>query len=141
MITAEALKSAFNRHVKSFVGGEVFHQGTIVGVLKTCAGSDGNYRLVLKALTGKTYSKQLSPAEWYALYKFVMPIKPEGEKWHSKHTNEELTRWCNMLVRSTVDVPGQMQFFDHRNGEDFKGYKTVEEDPDGYIAWLYGGGQ
>ncbi len=112
MITSDILKSTFNRYVSSFVDGEVFHQGTIVGVLKTCAGSDGNYRLVLKALTGKTSSKLLSPAEWYALYKFVTPIKPEGGKWHSKHTNEELTRWCNMLVYSTVDVPGQMNFLE-----------------------------
>lgn len=109
---AQTLKSAFDRYVSSFVDGEVFHRGTIVGVLKTCAGNDSNYRLVLKALTGKTSSKELSGAQWYALYKFVMPIKPEGEKWHSKHTNEELTRWCNTLVLSTVDQDGQMKFFD-----------------------------
>jgi len=109
---ASTLKSAFDRHVSSFVDGEVFHKGTIVGVLKTCAGNDGNYRLVLKALTGKTSSKELSDAQWFALYKFVYPIKPEGEKWHSGHTNEELTRWCNTLVLSTVDQPGQKNFLE-----------------------------
>lgn len=109
-VTADSLKNAFNRHVSSFITGEVFHRGTIVGILKTCAGSDTNYRLILKALTDKTSSKYLSEAQWFALYKFVLPIKPEGEKWHSGHTNEELARWCNTLVRSTVEVPSQMKF-------------------------------
>lgn len=140
MITADALKSAFDRHVKSFVDGEVFHQGTIVGILKTCAGSDSNYRMVLKELTGKTSSKLLSPAEWFALFKFVMPIKPDGEKWHSKHTNEGLTKWCNILVNASIDVPGQMKFTLDANENIAQEISSVEDDA-GYIAWLYGDGK
>jgi len=109
-MTADKLKVAFNRYVSSFIGGEVFHQGTIVGVLKKCCGSDANYRLVLKALTGKTSSKLLSPAEWYAIFRFVAPYKPEGGKWQSQHTDEELSSWCNVLVNSMIDVPEQARF-------------------------------
>lgn len=113
-ITAATLKEVFNRYVSSYDPTQIYYtgkmEGTIIGVLKKCAGSDDNYRLVLKSLTGHTSSKELTPAQWYALFKFVMPFKPEGGKWQSQHTDEELSRWCNMLVNSTIDVPEQMRF-------------------------------
>lgn len=100
-ITAEKIKNAFNTYVKKFVDGEVFNKGCVVGVLKKCAGSDERYRKVLMELCGKNSSKQLTPAEWYALFKFTAPYKPEGGKWQSKHTDEELSRWCDMLINTT----------------------------------------
>jgi len=106
---AETIKREFSKDVESFVAGEVFHQGTIVGVLKKHCGSDADYRLVLKALTGKTSSKLLSPAEWYALLKFVQPHKPQGGKWGSVR-GDDLSTMCAALVRSMVDVPEQMRF-------------------------------
>lgn len=106
---ADVIKQEFQYEVDSFIDGIVFHQGTIVGVLKKACRSDSDYRLVLKALTGKTSSKLLSPAEWHGLYKFVLPVKPEGEKWHSQR-GDDLEKMCNALVLSMVDVPAQGRF-------------------------------
>lgn len=102
MTTAQDIKNAFNRRVQEYDPAQIYYtgkmEGTIIGVLKKCCGSDDNYRQVLKALTGKTSSKDLSNAEWYALWKFVKPTKPEGGKWQSEHTDTQLNVLCNTLI-------------------------------------------
>lgn len=109
MSEVEVIKREFQKDVDAFVDGEVFSRGAIVGVLKKHCRNDSEYRQVLKALTGKTTSKQLTPAEWYALLKFVKPFKPEGGKWGSER-GEDLNRMCNALVRSLDEAPEQTTF-------------------------------
>lgn len=67
-LDAQTIISTFHHHVDSFTNGEVFHQGTIVGVLKKACRNDARYRQVLKVLTGRTTSKLLNRAQWYALH-------------------------------------------------------------------------
>lgn len=113
-MTAQELIDQFNDNARRFVSGEVFSKGSVVGILKkACKMNDGDYRLVLKALTGKTSSKELDEAQFYALFKFVQPVKPEGQRWQSGQGDEELERLCNMLVRSTFDQPGQINFLEN----------------------------
>ena len=101
-ITAQLLIDTFHDHVNRFVSGEVFHQGTVVGVLKkACGNKDETYRKVLMVLTGRDSSKLLNPAQWNALYRFVMPVKPEGGKWGSGHGDDKLKEWCELLVLYT----------------------------------------
>lgn len=109
MSEVDVIKREFQKDVDGFQDGEVFSQGAIVGVLKKHCRNDSEYRQVLKALTGKTTSKQLTAAEWYALLKFVKPFKPQGGKWGSER-GEELNRMCNALVRSMDSVPEQIRF-------------------------------
>lgn len=106
---ADVIKREFQRDCSAWTGGKVFSEGAIVGVLKKHCRSDSDYRLVLKALTGKTSSKLLSPEEWYAMLLFVKPFKPEGGKWDSER-GEDLTRMCDLLINSLVDVPEQARF-------------------------------
>lgn len=96
----QEFKRAVERHIDSVV-----HLGAVVGVLKKACRSDSDYRLVLKALTGKTSSKELTQAQIYALFNFVQPYKPDGGKWQSKRDN--LPQMCDALVRNMVDVPEQ----------------------------------
>ena len=83
-------------------------QGAIIGTLEKACGGKDNRKLVLKLLTGHTSSKDLHPAQWYALYKLVLPYKPEGGKWGSG--NPELEYLCNCLLSKTVDQSGQTKF-------------------------------
>lgn len=106
---ADVIKREFEKDMASYVAGEVFSQGAIVGVLKKHCRSDSDYRMVLKALTGKTSSKLLTPEEWLGLLRFVQPNKPEGGKWGSAR-GDELTSMCSALILSLVDVPEQMRF-------------------------------
>ena len=105
---AQLLIQQFKTDTESYTGGVSIHQGTVVGVMKKYCRSDGDYRLALKALTGKTSSKQLSEAEWYALYQLVLPVKPEGGKWQSGR--DDIEEIINALVNSMVDVPAQTSF-------------------------------
>lgn len=84
-------------------------QGAITGCLETACGKkkENRYR-ILKILTGKTSSKQLDGAEWDALYKLVLPWKPEGGKWGTG--NPDLERICNALLNADVEQPGQTSF-------------------------------
>lgn len=109
-ITYEIIRDTFRDKVDRFVDGEVFHKGTIVGILKKACGSDSRYRQVLKGLTGRTSSKELNEAQWYALYTFVKPVKPEGGKWQSEHGDEKLASWCDAVVRHMDAQPGQETF-------------------------------
>lgn len=106
---AETIKQEFKQDMDNFVDGDVFSKGAIVGVLKKHCQSDADYRLVLKALTGKTSSKLLTPAEWFALLEFVKPYKIMGVgRWDTQR--EDLGAACSALVRSTYDVPEQTRF-------------------------------
>lgn len=109
-VTYEIIRDTFQNKVDRFVDGEVFHKGTIVGVLKKACGSDSRYRQVLKGLTGRTSSKELGDAQWYALYTFVKPVKPEGGKWQSGHGDEKLKSWCDAVVRHMDAQAGQGSF-------------------------------
>jgi len=109
-LTYETIAETFHHHVDKFVGGEAFHKGTIVGILKKACGSDGRYRQVLKGLTGRTSSKELNDAQWYALWTFVKPVKPEGGKWQSEHGDDKLQSWCDAVVRHMDAQAGQTDF-------------------------------
>jgi hypothetical protein len=106
---ADVIKREFQHDVDAFVTGVMFHKGSVVGVLKKHCRSDADYRLVLKSLTGHTSSKDMSEAQFHALYKFVLPFKPEGGKWDSQR-GDDLTVMCNALVNAAVDVPEQGRF-------------------------------
>lgn len=111
-MNAAEIIAQFEHNVIRFVSGVVFSQGSVVGILKKACRSDSDYRLVLKALSGKTSSKELTDAQWHALYLFVLPCKPEGGKWQSQHGDLELAKMCDSLVRNAVDQPGQTQMFE-----------------------------
>lgn len=102
----------FKNNTERFISGVTFHQGSVVGILKKACRSDGDYRLVLKTLSGKTSSKELNDAQWHALYQFVLPVKPEGQKWQSGQGDDELAKMCDALVRSTLYQPGQINFLE-----------------------------
>lgn len=105
-MNTEDIKKKFNEDVDAHNGAEV-HHGTIVGVLKKAvAGRDDYYRMVLKALTGKSSSKELNAAEWEALFKFVRPFKPEGGHWTSIDP-DLLVESCKALVMDALasDTP------------------------------------
>lgn len=100
-MNADEIKTAFKENVDNWNGAQT-HHGTIVGVLKKAlANNDENYRLVLKALTGKRSSKELNEAEWAALFSFVQPYKPEGGHWTSVDLNL-LVESCKVLVVSEI---------------------------------------
>lgn len=107
-LDAQAIIAAFHHRVDSFISGETFHRGTIIGVLKKACRNDARYRQVLKVLTGRTTSKLLNEAQWYALFRFVHPVKPEGGHWQSGHGDDVLDAWCNTLVRHADGQEGQM---------------------------------
>lgn len=111
-MNAEEIKKEFDQNVGNFISGVVFSQGAVVGVLKKACRSDGDYRLALKALTGRMSSKELDDAQWNALYKFVLPMKPEGGKWQSGRGASELESMVNCLVNQAVDQPGQLNFLE-----------------------------
>lgn len=101
---ADMIILEFQRDVDKHIDSAI-HLGTVVGVLKGACRSDSDYRLVLKALTGKTSSKELTQAQIYALFNLVQPYKPDGGKWQSKRDN--LTQMCGALIRKMVDAPEQ----------------------------------
>lgn len=88
-----------------------FSRGSVVGILKKACKSDGDYRLVLKVLTGKTSSKELTDAQWFALFCFVKPTKPENQKWQSAHGDEVLSSMCGSLIASSYRQEGQQEMF------------------------------
>lgn len=110
-MNADEIKNQFNDNMTRYDSAVLYSKGSVVGILKkACRMNDGDYRLVLKALTGKTSSKEITEEQFYALYKFVQPVKPEGSKWQSGKGDDELQKECDALVRSSVDVPDQTRF-------------------------------
>jgi len=109
-MTAEEIKKEFDENMEKAIAGGEFSRGAVVGVLKKACRSDGDYRLVLKALTGKTSSKELSESAFYALYLFVLPHKPENGKWQSFHGDDVLEKRCSALVNAMIAQEGQMRF-------------------------------
>lgn len=109
---AKKIIEQFKADVKGFVVGEVFSKGAITGVLSKACGGDSNRYLILKVLTGKTSSKFLDEAEWYALLKMVQPYKPEGGHWMSKR-EEELRLACGALLTFQADQQGQAKMFEN----------------------------
>ena len=109
-MNADSIKQEFNENMDKYNGEETYNAGmcgAIIGTLeKACNGKD-NRKLVLKQLTGHTSSKDLHLAQWHALYKLVLPFKPENGKWGSG--NLELERICSILLNASVDQPGQMK--------------------------------
>ena len=110
-MNAQEIINQFKIDVEQY-NGVIVHHGAVVGVLKKAIRNDSDYRLVLKALTGKTSSKSLSPAEMYALHQFVLPVKPVGGKWQSRRGDEELKKMCNVLINSTVEQEGKTSFLE-----------------------------
>lgn len=84
-------------------------KGAITGILeKACGGRDDRY-LVLKALTGKTSSKELTDADWYGLLCLVQPFKPEGGKWTTSIGEYELSVKCKQIIAIAAKQAGQME--------------------------------
>lgn len=110
-MNADKIKDLFKRECDTFQDGIVFHKGTVIGVLNKACNGESNRHLVLKYLTGKVSSKLLTEAEFYALYKLVLPIKPEGGHWQSGRGDAELEAMCGTLLAAAVDQPGQIKMF------------------------------
>ena len=80
MKTIEQFRSDFDMAVKSIISPERTSpgkRGLIVGLLNKFLG-DANRKQFLRALTGKSSSKDLTDAEWEALQWFLDP-ENEGE--------------------------------------------------------------
>jgi len=80
MKTIEQFRSDFDMAVKSIISPERISpgkRGLIVGLLNKFLG-DANRKQFLKALTGKSSSKDLTDSEWEALQWFLDP-ESEGE--------------------------------------------------------------
>ena len=108
---AQAIIDQFQEKVDKYVSGHIDprFKGAITGTLeKTCGGKENRYR-ILKMLTGRTSSKELSDAHWDALNNLVMPFKPEGGKWSSG--NPELESICNILLNADMDQEGQSRMW------------------------------
>jgi len=110
-MNAEEAVKKFKDDVENFVDGEVFHQGSVIGVLeKACGGKENRY-LLLKALTGKTSSKLLTHAEWYALCKLVLPYKPQNGHWTTQHGENDLHNLCGAILTRFWAENGQISMF------------------------------
>ena len=110
----EAIRELFEAWMKDDAGISVYPigmQGAIVGTLEKACGGKENRKLILKQLTGKTSSKDLSQGEWRGLYKLALPFKPEGGKWCSG--NPDLESICNTILRETYAQPGQTTLFEY----------------------------
>lgn len=110
-ISFEALSSCFHLHVDEYdpQAAPGYSRGSVIGILKKACKTDSRYRQVLKALTGFTSSKLLADNQWFALYKFVLPTKPEGGHWQSGHGNDILEKWCNTIVNHSDAIPEQIK--------------------------------
>lgn len=84
-------------------------KGAIVGVLEKASGGKVNRKLVLKFLTGKESSKQLTDNEWHALNRFVLPHKDAGGRWGSAH-GMGLVDWCATIAAAQQIVEGQLEY-------------------------------
>ncbi len=109
-MNAQAIKQEFDRNVSEFKG-EQFSRGAVIGVLNYACHNDANRHLVLKFLTGKISSKELTDAEWFGLFQFVKPFKPEGGKWTTAIGDENLRQLCGAILTAVVDQPGQERMF------------------------------
>ena len=108
-MNAKELKQDFDFNVSSAERVEFSH-GAVIGVLNHACKNESNRHLVLKYLTGKISSKEITDEQWYALYRFVLPFKPEGGKWQSQRGDEVLAQMCGVILTAVVDQPGQMNF-------------------------------
>lgn len=113
-MNAIEIKEQFERDKAEYIG-QIFHHGTVIGVLNKACHGEANRRLVLKVLTGQTSSKLLTDAEFYALHQFVQPCKPAGGHWMSQRGDAELESMCEALLTASVDQPGQTSMFERRN--------------------------
>ena len=92
-------------------------QGACRGALNTACGGDDNRKLIVKALTGSTSTKNMTTNQWYALFRFVFPYE-NGEfvfksevtgKWAGR---EELTAWCGAIMTHVLEQAGQTTMFE-----------------------------
>lgn len=101
-MNTDEIKKEFDANVFSYAGSIIIDrgmQGAIIGTLeKACGGRAENRHAVIKFLTGKTSSKQLTPSEWFGFYHLVLPFKPEGGKWGSQRGEADLEKICNILL-------------------------------------------
>ena len=107
----ETIKNQFEEYMNRWDGRivEPGMCGAIIGTLDKACGRKEDRHLVLKQLTGHTSSKELSPAQWYALYQMTMPYKPEGGKWMAGVGEESLEILCRAVLNASLDQPGQMK--------------------------------
>jgi hypothetical protein len=110
-------KLEFAYNVAHFNNSEIkISNGAVISVLNKACGGDGNRRLVMRHLTGKTSSKQFTEAEWYAMYLFVKPIKPDGGHWQSEHGDEILYSTCNQIISDEINQEGKFTLpFENNN--------------------------
>lgn len=110
-MSADEIVRLFNMDKKEYPGSVLFHKGAVIGVMNKACNGDENRRMVLKYLTGKTSSSLISDAEFYALYKLVMPCKPIGGHWGSARGDMELESMCGTLLAAAVRQAGQTEMF------------------------------
>lgn len=112
MTTAQNLKLRFAYYVKEY---QQFNKpsdpyfNAALGTVNKASGGDANRKLVLKALCGKTSSKQMTDAEKYAFCKFASPAKIAGH-WASEHGNF-LIDMCHLLLEDAARQEGQAEMF------------------------------
>lgn len=83
------------------------NHGALIGALNKACRGDENRKRVMKILTGKSSSKDLTLAEWYALAHMVKPYKSEiTDRWEYR---EELDSWVQILMDADAVENGQME--------------------------------
>lgn len=102
------IQKRFDYYVAHAAGWNTKQKGAIIGILNTACGSDENRKWLLKQLTGYSSSKDLSDAQWYALFQFVKP-STDGGIWHSVTPNFE--HLCQIVIAEACKSPLQENMF------------------------------
>jgi hypothetical protein len=98
-------------------------RGACINALNSACGSNENRKLLLRALFGKTSSRELTDAEWYALFRFVFQrdeygnfvFKDAGGRWSGR---PELEHWCGIVLEAIADQPGPMKMFEAKDEQE-----------------------
>lgn len=116
-MTANELKLRFAYYVNQYTPvlqkPDAFIKAAL-GTISKASGGDANRKLVQKALTGKTSSREMSDAEKYALTKFASPAKIGGH-WESEH-GTRLVDMCHLLLEDLARQEGQAEMFGEMAG-------------------------
>ena len=118
MTTANELKLRFVYYVNNYTPAdrkpELLFKAAL-GAISKASGGEANRKLVQKALTGKTSSREMNDAEKYALCKFAAPAKIGGH-WASEH-GMFLIDMCHLLLEDMARQDGQVEMFAEGGGQ------------------------
>jgi hypothetical protein len=104
----QSIKNRFDEHVNNPEKFNVLLQGPILGVFTRAAGGTENRYLITKALTGNIHSKDMTMAQWYAMWKFVDPGTDASGHWGSNH-GTKFEEMCKIILEHICSQPGQME--------------------------------